>query len=172
MSAAVRKRIGYAQRKRWAVKRGAVAASKTPARPQRKLRAAVWAAIVAALKKRLAAKNAGPTVIRRLLYPGNALLRRHGLRAALAAVWAHRRHYLFIQAFRHVAGRKVGVGAEIVHGENGRPFSRRVQESGGRLPANHAHDLVKRVSLFAGRKCKDLVLSFTSTGRQGSGSTA
>jgi hypothetical protein len=59
MSAAARKRIGEAQRKRWAAtKGGAKTASKAAAKPKRKLSAAGRAAIVAALKKRWAAKKA------------------------------------------------------------------------------------------------------------------
>lgn len=58
MSAAARKRIGAAQRKRWAKSKGATA---TPAvsKPKRRLSAEGKAAIVAALKKRWAAKKAG-----------------------------------------------------------------------------------------------------------------
>jgi hypothetical protein len=59
MTAAARKRIGDAQRKRWAVTKGdAETASKTAAEPKRKLSAAGRAAIVAALKKRWALKRA------------------------------------------------------------------------------------------------------------------
>ena len=66
MSAAVRKRMGEAQRKRWAATKGdAETASKVTAMPKRKLSAAGRAAIVAALKKRWAAKKAGLTVVRK-----------------------------------------------------------------------------------------------------------
>jgi hypothetical protein len=58
MSAAARKRIGDAQRKRWATKTGAETTSKATAEPKPKLSAAGRAAIVAALKKRWAAKRA------------------------------------------------------------------------------------------------------------------
>ena len=64
MSAAARKRIGDAQRKRWAAT-GAQTASKATARPKRKLSAAGTAAIVAALKKRWAVKKAGLTVVKK-----------------------------------------------------------------------------------------------------------
>jgi hypothetical protein len=57
MSAAARKRIGDAQRKRWA-ETGAKTASETAAKPKRKLSATGRAAIVAALKKRWALKRA------------------------------------------------------------------------------------------------------------------
>ena len=59
MSAAARKRIGDAQRKRWAEskKTSARVAPETP-KPKRRLSAAGKAAIVAALKKRWAAKRA------------------------------------------------------------------------------------------------------------------
>jgi hypothetical protein len=65
MSAATRKRMGEAQRKRWATKSDAETASKTTAKPKRKLSAAGRAAIVAALKKRWAAKKAGLTVAKK-----------------------------------------------------------------------------------------------------------
>jgi len=60
MSAAARKRIGDAQRKRWAESKGNSAnpASPVAAKPKRKLSAAGKAAIIAALKKRWAAKKA------------------------------------------------------------------------------------------------------------------
>jgi len=59
MSAAARKRIGDAQRKRWAASKGeSASASKSTTKPKRKLSAAGRAAIVAALKKRWAAKRA------------------------------------------------------------------------------------------------------------------
>ena len=54
MSAATRKRMGEAQRKRWATKSDAETPSKTAAKPKRELSAAGRAAIVAALKKRWA----------------------------------------------------------------------------------------------------------------------
>jgi hypothetical protein len=65
MSAAVRKRIGDAQRKRWAESKGQPGSpSKTgTAKPQRKLSAAGKAAIVAALKKRWAAKKAAAAAV-------------------------------------------------------------------------------------------------------------
>jgi hypothetical protein len=58
-SAAARKRMGEAQRKRWAESRGqAESPSETvTAKPKRKLSAAGKAAIVAAMKKRWAAKK-------------------------------------------------------------------------------------------------------------------
>jgi hypothetical protein len=59
MSAAARKRIGDAQRKRWAASKGeSTSASKPRTKPKRELSAAGRAAIVAALKKRWAAKRA------------------------------------------------------------------------------------------------------------------
>jgi hypothetical protein len=64
-SVATRKRMGEAQRKRWATKREAETASETPAPSKRKLSAAGRAAIVAALKKRWAAKKAGLTVVKK-----------------------------------------------------------------------------------------------------------
>jgi hypothetical protein len=57
MSAATRKRMGEAQRKRWAAT-GTETASKTAAKPKRKLSADGRAAIIAALKKRWALKRA------------------------------------------------------------------------------------------------------------------
>src|SRR5258705_8451021 len=54
MSAAARKRIGDAQRKRWAATKPEAAST---VKPKRKLSAAGRAAIVAALKKRWAAKR-------------------------------------------------------------------------------------------------------------------
>jgi hypothetical protein len=66
MSAAARKRMGEAQRKRWAVaKGGAETVSKATAKPRRELSAAGRAAIVAALKKRWAAKKAGLVVVKK-----------------------------------------------------------------------------------------------------------
>jgi hypothetical protein len=66
MSAAARKRIGDAQRKRWAATKGGVnTASKATAKSKRKLSAAGRAAIVAALKKRWAARKAGLTVVKK-----------------------------------------------------------------------------------------------------------
>jgi hypothetical protein len=59
MSAAGRKAIALAQRKRWAAKNGESGAAKPPAsKPRRKMSAAGKANIVAALKKRWAAKKA------------------------------------------------------------------------------------------------------------------
>jgi cell division septum initiation protein DivIVA len=58
MSAAARKRIGEAQRKRWAKSKGETVTTKV-SKPKRKLSAEGKAAIVAALKKRWAAKKAG-----------------------------------------------------------------------------------------------------------------
>ena len=58
MSAAGRKAIAEAQRKRWAAKKENPAAPKAAKKPKRKLSAAGRAAIVAALKKRWAAKKA------------------------------------------------------------------------------------------------------------------
>jgi hypothetical protein len=60
MSAAGRKAIAEAQRKRWAESRGE-ADGTAPRKAKRKLSAAGKAAIVAALKKRWAAKKAGKT---------------------------------------------------------------------------------------------------------------
>lgn len=57
MSAAGRKAIAAAQRKRWAAVKGETKAATTK-KPKRKLSAAGRAAIVAALKKRWAAKKA------------------------------------------------------------------------------------------------------------------
>jgi hypothetical protein len=66
MSAAARKRIGDAQRKRWAAtKRGAKATTTATANPKRKLSAAGRAAIVAALKKRWADRKAGLSVVKK-----------------------------------------------------------------------------------------------------------
>jgi hypothetical protein len=58
MSAAARKRMGEAQRKRWAASKGEAVTPKV-SKPKRKLSAEGKAAIVAALKKRWAAKKAG-----------------------------------------------------------------------------------------------------------------
>src|SRR5215471_18318068 len=58
MSAAGRKAIAEAQRKRWAAVKGAGETQRAPRRAKRKLSAAGRAAIVAALKKRWAAKKA------------------------------------------------------------------------------------------------------------------
>jgi hypothetical protein len=58
MSAAARKRIGDAQRKRWAASKGESESASISTKPKRKLSAAGKAAIVAALKKRWAAKRA------------------------------------------------------------------------------------------------------------------
>ena len=60
MSAAGRKAIAEAQRKRWAAAKAATTAPKAAKKPRRKLSAAGRAAIVAALKKRWAAKKATP----------------------------------------------------------------------------------------------------------------
>src|SRR5450759_678719 len=59
-SAAVRKRMADAQRKRWAESKGVAGSPASPAtaKPKRRLSAAGKAAIVAALKKRWAAKKA------------------------------------------------------------------------------------------------------------------
>src|SRR5664280_2977553 len=71
MSAAARKRIGDAQRKRWAEsKKTSSPAAPAAAKPKRRLSAAGKAAIVAALKKRWAAFHAAkkaetPTVARK-----------------------------------------------------------------------------------------------------------
>lgn len=65
MSAATRKRMAEAQRKRWATKNDAETAPNTTAQPKRKLSAAGRAAIVAALKKRWAAKKAGLVVVKK-----------------------------------------------------------------------------------------------------------
>ena len=60
MSAAGRKRIAEAQRKRWAAAKGASEpATSQPPKRKRRLSAAGRAAIVAALKKRWAQKRAG-----------------------------------------------------------------------------------------------------------------
>jgi hypothetical protein len=58
MSAAGRKAIAEAQRKRWAAQKAGAAAAPVPKRAKRKLSAAGRAAIVAASKKRWAAKKA------------------------------------------------------------------------------------------------------------------
>ena len=57
MSAAGRKAIAEAQRKRWAALRNGASPQKAPTQAKRKLSAAGRAAIVAALKKRWAAKR-------------------------------------------------------------------------------------------------------------------
>jgi hypothetical protein len=57
MSAAARKKIGAAQRKRWAEAK-ATSQPESPARPKRKLSAAGRAAIIAATKRRWAVKRA------------------------------------------------------------------------------------------------------------------
>jgi hypothetical protein len=57
MSAAGRKAIAEAQRKRWAAAKGESSGAKVTAKPKRKLSAEGRAAIVAALKKRWAAKK-------------------------------------------------------------------------------------------------------------------
>ena len=61
MSAAGRRAIAEAQRKRWAAKK----AMASPSKPKRKLSAAGKAAIVAALKKRWAAKKAAVRAAKR-----------------------------------------------------------------------------------------------------------
>ena len=58
ISAAARKRMGEAQRKRWAASKGNSAPAKTAAQPKRKLSDEGRAAIIAALKKRWADKKA------------------------------------------------------------------------------------------------------------------
>ena len=58
MSAAGRKAIAEAQRKRWAAAKGEPAEPKAAKKPKRRLSAAGKAAIVAALRKRWAAKKA------------------------------------------------------------------------------------------------------------------
>jgi hypothetical protein len=58
MSAAGRKAIAEAQRKRWAAAKGESVAAETAKKPKRRLSAAGRAAIVAALKKRWALKRA------------------------------------------------------------------------------------------------------------------
>jgi hypothetical protein len=58
MSAAGRKAIAAAQRKRWAALKGDAVTSQAPKKAKRKLSPAGRAAIVAALKKRWAAKKA------------------------------------------------------------------------------------------------------------------
>jgi hypothetical protein len=63
MSAAGRKAIAEAQRKRWAVSKGESGPVTT--KPKRKLSPAGKAAIVAALKKRWAAKRAGSLAVKK-----------------------------------------------------------------------------------------------------------
>ena len=58
MSAAGRKAIAEAQRKRWAAAKGEAVAAEPPKKAKRKLSAAGRAAIIAATKKRWAAKKA------------------------------------------------------------------------------------------------------------------
>ena len=58
MSAAGRRAIAEAQRKRWSAQKGESAPSKTAKKPKRRLSAEGRAAIVAALKKRWAEKKA------------------------------------------------------------------------------------------------------------------
>jgi hypothetical protein len=58
MSAAGRRAIAEAQRKRWAAQKAETKAAPAPKKAKRKLSAAGRAAIVAALKKRWAAKKA------------------------------------------------------------------------------------------------------------------
>ena len=64
MSASARKRIGDAQRKRWAESKGKTP-TKNAAKPKRKLSAAGRANIIAALKKRWAAKKSGLAVAKK-----------------------------------------------------------------------------------------------------------
>jgi hypothetical protein len=89
MSAATRKRMGEAQRKRWATQSDAGTASKTAAKPKRKLSAAGRAAIVAALKKRWAAKKAGLTVVKKTVVkkatPRKAVAKKAAANAKAAA---------------------------------------------------------------------------------------
>ena len=89
MSAATRKRMGEAQRKRWAAKSDAETASRTTAKPKRKLSAAGRAAIVAALKKRWAAKKAGLTVVKKTVVkkatPRKAVAKKAAANAKAAA---------------------------------------------------------------------------------------
>jgi hypothetical protein len=59
MSAAGRRAIAEAQRKRWAAQKTGAQAAPAPKKAKRKLSAAGRAAIVAALKKRWAARKAG-----------------------------------------------------------------------------------------------------------------
>jgi len=82
MSAAARKRIGDAQRKRWAAQGNASA--KKAAKPKRKLSAAGRANIVAALKKRWAARKSGLVVANKAA-PRNAASRQGQKVAAKAA---------------------------------------------------------------------------------------
>jgi hypothetical protein len=72
MSAAGRKAIAEAQRKRWAAQTKSAPA---PKRTKRKLSAAGKAAIVAALKKRWAAKKAGSTTTKKGA-PGKAVAKK------------------------------------------------------------------------------------------------
>jgi hypothetical protein len=58
MSAAGRKAIAEAQRKRWAAAKGEAVDAEPAKKPKRKLSAAGRAAIIAATKKRWAAKKA------------------------------------------------------------------------------------------------------------------
>jgi len=85
MSAAVRNRMGEAQRKRWAATKGdAETASKVTTMPKRKLSAAGRAAIVAALKKRWAAKKAGLVVVKKAVAKKVASRKTVGKKAANA----------------------------------------------------------------------------------------
>ena len=85
MSAATRKRMGQAQRKRWAITKGdAETPSKATAKPKRKLSAAGRAAIVAALKKRWAAKKAGLVVVKKAVAKKVASRKTVGKKAANA----------------------------------------------------------------------------------------
>jgi hypothetical protein len=89
MSAATRKRMGEAQRKRWATKSDAETASKATAKPKRKLSVAGRAAIVAALKKRWAAKKAGLAVVKKTVAkkaaPRKAVAKKPAAKAMAAA---------------------------------------------------------------------------------------
>jgi hypothetical protein len=78
MSAAARKRIGDAQRKRWAASQGNASAKKT-VKAKRKLSAAGRANIVAALKQRWAAKKSGMAVAKKAA-PKKSASKQAGLR--------------------------------------------------------------------------------------------
>jgi hypothetical protein len=88
MSAATRKRMGEAQRKRWSTNSEAETASKTAAKPKRKLSAAGRAAIVAALKKRWAAKKAGLVVVKKAAGKRSAPRKAAAKKAAAKAIAA------------------------------------------------------------------------------------
>ena len=72
MSAAGRKRIAEAQRKRWAAAKGASESAAPATKPKRKLSAAGRAAIVAALKKRWAERRAGSGKLQPVVTTKNA----------------------------------------------------------------------------------------------------